>query len=228
MKLIGGVDLSFVNGSLVDACAALVVLSFPDLKVVYENYELIELTAPYVSGFLAFREVPSLAKLINNLKATRPQLVPQILFVDGNGVLHPRGFGLASHLGVVCDLPTVGIAKNLMAIDGLNRDEVLRDFAVQCTKPGDSLPLIGDSKRVWGAALRTTSRPVFVSCGHRVSLESALVLTAATAQFHIPEATRQADLRSRQYLRDRVTLCTKCARAVSKAALDCPLCHTPL
>nr|XP_054391856.1 endonuclease V isoform X12 [Pongo abelii] len=90
LQRVGGVDVSFVKGDSVRACASLVVLSFPELEVVYEESRMVSLTAPYVSGFLAFREVPFLLELVQQLREKEPGLMPQVLLVDGNGVLHHR------------------------------------------------------------------------------------------------------------------------------------------
>ncbi|XP_073876949.1 endonuclease V isoform X1 [Macaca fascicularis] len=90
LRRVGGVDVSFVKGDSVRACASLVVLSYPELEVVYEESRMVSLTAPYVSGFLAFREVPFLLELVQQLREKEPGLMPQVLLVDGNGVLHHR------------------------------------------------------------------------------------------------------------------------------------------
>jgi len=119
LNYVAGVDISFVKGNDFDACACLVVLSWPDLEVVHSMFEMIQLKLPYIAGFLAFREVPFLLDLINKLRATRPDIIPQLILVDGNGYLHPRGFGLACHLGVLADIPTIGIGKTLIYVDGL-------------------------------------------------------------------------------------------------------------
>ena len=144
------------------------VLEFPSLKVVYEVYEMVKLTKPYIPGFLAFREVPFLLALLQNLRKNRPELVPQVIFMDGNGVLHPRGCGVASHFGVVADIPTLGVAKTyshlihckltlpcrLMYVDGLSIETVKPEFRARALHAGDSMELKGDSGRVWGAAFR--------------------------------------------------------------------------
>lgn len=91
LRLIGGVDISFVKDDPVNACATLVVLSFPELKVQYELSKMIQLTLPYIPSFLAFREVSFHVELLNQLRQEHPELEPQVIFVDGNGVLHPRG-----------------------------------------------------------------------------------------------------------------------------------------
>lgn len=204
LRYVGGVDLSFMGEGSEIACAALVVLSFPSLDVVYQRHALVRLSLPYIPGFLAFREAPSLVSLIQELGQHHAQLLPQIIFVDGNGVLHPRGFGLASHLGVLVNVPTIGIGKNLLNVDGLDRKSVQEQCRVRLKVGGDWMNLKGESGRVWGATLRTTdksSQPIYVSTGHRVCLETSISLTKRVSKFRIPEPIRVADLGSRDYIR---------------------------
>lgn len=99
LKFIGGVDISFVKDSNEDACAGLVVLLYPTMEVIYEKCNMIKLTLPYIPGYLAFRECSFLLDLLEELYNTQPEIFPQVIMVDGNGILHPRGLGLASHLG---------------------------------------------------------------------------------------------------------------------------------
>mmetsp|Transcript_3605 Transcript_3605/g.7041 ORF Transcript_3605/g.7041 Transcript_3605/m.7041 type:complete len:342 (+) Transcript_3605:1144-2169(+) len=185
------------------ALAALVVMTFPELAVVYEDYQEVALEEPYVSGYLAFREVRPLAHLLRRLRAASPQLFPQVVFVDGSGVMHPNGLGHASHLGVVADVPTIGVTKKLLSVDGLHRAGVLE--SVRCPSAGPVAWLKGDSGRTWGAALQgpegSRHKPIFVSVGHRLSLETAVALVQACSKFRIPEPIRQADLRSRALIR---------------------------
>ena len=134
--------------------------------MVYKDSEIVHLDLPYIPGFLAFREVPHLLKLIDKLKATKPQFLPQVLLVDGNGILHQNGFGLASHLGVLADIPTIGCGKTVFFVDGIssvntlilphlimNQDKVKRLCEENLHKGGDFVKLEGDSKRVWGAVI---------------------------------------------------------------------------
>ncbi|KJE98069.1 endonuclease V family protein, variant 2 [Capsaspora owczarzaki ATCC 30864] len=205
LRLVGGVDISFVKGDPKAACASLVVLSFPEMKVVYENFEMVELTLPYIPGFLAFREVNFLVALLDRLRAQQPELLPQLIFVDGNGVLHQRGFGLASHLGVLVDIPTIGIGKTIFHVDGIDMNHVKTMVVPKLSHSGATAKLVGISGREWGAALRSTedsTNPVFISVGHRISLDHAIRITKTSCLHRIPEPVRQADLRSRQYLRD--------------------------
>lgn len=205
LNLIGGVDISFPKGDPDHACACLIVLSFPELKVVYEDLTMVHLSSPYVPEYLAFREVEFLVNCVSRLLTSKPELVPQVILVDGNGMLHPRGFGIACHLGVLTGIPTVGVAKTLFHVDGIQRDSQHADQIKNLLKTsGDSFPLQGSSGTIWGKALRSTDRscnPIYVSVGHKIGLETAVRLTHACCQYRIPEPIRQADIRSREYLR---------------------------
>ncbi|KAG0343705.1 hypothetical protein BG004_005065 [Podila humilis] len=215
LKYIGGVDLSFIVGNKEDAIASLVVLSYPSLEVVYENHAKVKLTLPYIAGYLAFREVGPLMGLISTIRANQPQLVPQLIFVDGCGILHPRGFGLASHLGLLADIPTIGCSKNYLVIDGDGPvlgahppvfKRLFREFVAAHPETKGQMTLQGTvSGKVYGAALSATTsktaegtlNPIFVSVGHRVSLETSVALVRACSRFRVPEPIRQADLKSR-------------------------------
>lgn len=204
LQKVGGVDVSFVKGDSVRACASLVVLSYPELKVVYEDSHMVSLKAPYVSGFLAFREVPFLVELVQRLQEKEPDLMPQVLLVDGNGVLHQRGFGVACHLGVLTELPCIGVAKKLLQVEGLENSALHKEKIVLLQAGGDTFPLIGNSGTVLGMALKShdhSTKPLYVSVGHRISLEVAVRLTHCCCRFRIPEPIRQADIRSREYIR---------------------------
>ncbi|KAG0326087.1 hypothetical protein BGZ99_010141 [Dissophora globulifera] len=217
LRYIGGVDLSFIVGNNEDAIASLIVLSYPDLKVVYENHEKVKLRLPYIAGFLAFREVEPLLGLISRLRATRPQLEPQVILVDGCGILHPRGFGLASHLGLLSNIPTIGCSKNYLVIHddgpvlGAQPTELkymFRNHVAEHPEAHGMMLLKGEATgKVYGAALAAATRrsksldgeqnPIFVSVGHKVSLESAVALVRACSLYRVPEPIRQADLKSR-------------------------------
>uniref|UniRef100_A0A4W5P7T1 Endonuclease V n=1 Tax=Hucho hucho TaxID=62062 RepID=A0A4W5P7T1_9TELE len=84
---------------------------------------MVTLTAPYISGFLAFRETPYLLEALQRLETTQPSLLPQVVLVDGNGLFHYREFGLASHLGVLSGLPCIGVAKDLLQVQGVEKSE---------------------------------------------------------------------------------------------------------
>eukprot|EP00301_Raphidiophrys_heterophryoidea_P002031 c1094_g1_i1.p1 GENE.c1094_g1_i1~~c1094_g1_i1.p1 ORF type:complete len:192 (-),score=47.36 c1094_g1_i1:2-577(-) len=162
---------------------------------------------PYISGFLAFREVPLLSPLIERVRKNHPELFPQIILVDGNGILHPRSFGLACHLGVECDVATVGIAKTFLHVDGLDEHEVRQKLGEIATLKGESRDIVGASGKVWGVAMRTTEakdgafKPIYVSAGHKVGLPEAAEVVKRCTKFRIPEPVRQADFLSREFIR---------------------------
>jgi deoxyribonuclease V len=134
---------------------------------------------PYVPGLLSFREAPAILAALSGLKTP-----PDLLMCDGQGIAHPRRLGIASHLGVLADLPSIGVAKSIL----VGRHAPLDDH------PGAWQPLINRGE-VIGAALRTRQgvKPVYVSVGHRLSLETAIELVLrCTSKYRLPEPTRQA------------------------------------
>ncbi|KAF9928943.1 hypothetical protein BGZ67_006641 [Mortierella alpina] len=219
LKYIGGVDLSFIVGNNEDAIATLVILSYPDFKVVYEDHAKVKLTLPYIAGYLAFREVQPLLDLIDTMRRERTDVEPQVIMVDGCGVLHPRGFGLASHLGVLSNIPTIGCSKNYLVIDGEGAllgssppvlKAAFKEYVASHPEAQGFMPLQGDvTGRVYGGALAAsttrsaegTQNPIFVSIGHRISLETAVALVRACSLYRVPEPIRQADLKSRTEIR---------------------------
>ncbi|KAK6479608.1 endonuclease V-like isoform X2 [Huso huso] len=204
LQRVGGVDLSFIKGDDVNACAQLVVLSYPEMELLYEDCRMVTLSAPYIAGFLAFRETPFLVEAVQRLESETPSLLPQVIFVDGNGLFHYREFGLACHLGVLTGLPCIGVAKNLLQVQGVENSERHKEQIKELRNRGDTFPLEASSGRVLGKALKSSDRstkPLYVSVGHRISLDTALRLTTACCKYRIPEPIRQADIRSREYLR---------------------------
>ncbi|XP_022092344.1 endonuclease V-like isoform X4 [Acanthaster planci] len=150
LRCVGGVDVSFVKTSSTLACASLVVCDYPDLKVIYSDCELVHLDTPYIPGFLAFREVNFFLNLLHKLRDKEPNLMPQVILVDGNGILHPRGFGIASHLGVLSGIPCVGVAKTLMQVDGIAKNEQFAEKVAELGSGGDTFPLMTDSGQILG------------------------------------------------------------------------------
>lgn len=141
---------------------------------------------PYIPGFLSFREAPVMLDALACLSVR-----PDLLLVDGQGIAHPRRFGLACHVGVLADLPTIGVAKSLLA----------GRYLEPGPERGDWTPLIHRGEVV-GAALRTRkgTRPVFVSVGHRVALETAIDhVMRCTPRFRLSEPIRLADRLSRMH-----------------------------
>ena len=162
------------------AIAAAVVYKYPEMVEVERAHAEVQLEFPYVPGFLSFREIPALLAALKKLRT-----LPDLLFCDGQGYAHPRRMGLATHLGIVLDRPTIGCAKSIL----IGTNTALGD------EKGNWSPLM-DGREVIGAALRTRRgvEPIYVSQGHRVSLESAIKFTLLVSDgTRIPRPTRDAD-----------------------------------
>ena len=199
IRLVAGLDASFVLvgsqalkrrssrwGMLRDANRAIgcvVMYRYPEMVEVARAFAILPLRFPYIPGLLSFREVPVLLAALAKLKQT-----PDLLYCDGQGYAHPRRFGLASHLGVLLDRPTIGCAKSLL----------IGTHAPVGETAGSWAPLLDEKakdERI-GAVLRTRDsvRPIYVSQGHRISLESAIRFTNQVCDgYRIPRPTRDAD-----------------------------------
>ena len=136
LKYIAGMDISASKKNPNIAVSALTICD-RNLKIVYEDYKIVKMDEPYIPGFLAFREVNHLVDLINDLKKNHPEYIPQVILVDGNGILHVKGFGLACHLGVLVDIPTIGCSKNVFNIDGITKIKVKEISNKYLNKGGD-------------------------------------------------------------------------------------------
>ncbi len=177
-RLVAGVDVGFEDAGRITR-AAVAVLTFPGLELHEHAVSRRETTFPYVPGYLSFREIPAVLDALEQLAT-----VPDVVLCDGHGFAHPRRCGLASHLGILIDVPTVGVAKS----------RLVGFFEMPGERKGSWTPLIDDDEII-GAVLRTRTgvRPLFVSTGHRVSLETAVDLTLrCVTRFRLPETTRWA------------------------------------
>ena len=202
LKYIAGMDISAIKHNPNIAVSALVVCD-RNLKIVYEDYNLVKMDEPYIPGFLAFREVKHLVNLINDLKNNHPEFIPQVILVDGNGILHTKGFGLASHLGVLIDIPTIGCSKNVFNVDGISKIKVKEIAKKFLNKGGDHYPLIGDSGEQYGWAFRSndeSTNPMIISLGHKISNETALKIVKLSTIHRIPQPIRFSDKISRRLI----------------------------
>jgi len=178
LKKVGGVDVGFVKEKNL-SCAAFVIFSYPDMKILDVITCSEPISFPYIPTFLAFREVPVVLSCFEKLEN-----MPDMLILDGQGYAHPRRMGLASHVGVLLDIPTIGCAKS----------RLVGEFNMPDEKKG-SYSYLYDKCEIIGAVLRTKDNisPVFVSIGHRVSLNTAIKLILEMAVTRIPEPTKIAD-----------------------------------
>ena len=180
LRVIAGVDVGFEEGGAITRAAA-VLLDAESLEPLAESVARIPTSMPYVPGLLSFRELPALLSALAGL----PQ-EPDLIFVDGHGIAHPRGLGIAAHLGVVSGLPTIGVAKKILT----------GNHAELPQQRGARVPLLDRRGSTIGWVLRSKDavRPLIVSPGNRVSLDRAVELTMACVRRHrLPEPTRLAD-----------------------------------
>ncbi|MBW4687412.1 MAG: deoxyribonuclease V [Komarekiella atlantica HA4396-MV6] len=179
IQYVAGVDMGFEADGTISR-AAVAVLSFPDLQVVETSLARRPTTFPYIPGFLSFREIPAVLDALEKI-----QIIPDIILCDGQGIAHPRRLGIASHLGLIIDIPTIGVAKSLL----IGKHEDLPE------NRGSLQPLIHRGETI-GAVLRTRTgvKPVYISSGHRVSLSTAIdYVLSCTPKYRLPETTRVAD-----------------------------------
>ncbi|MFP1628784.1 endonuclease V [Streptomyces sp. 5K101] len=184
-----GVDVAYDDERDIVAAAA-VVLDAATLEVVARSTAIGRVSFPYVPGLLAFREIPTVLAALESLP-----VAPGLVVCDGYGRAHPRRFGLASHLGVMTGLPVIGVAKNPFVFSHGELGERRGDFA----------PLRAEDGEEVGRALRTQPgvKPVYVSVGHRVTLDAACAHVLGLApRFRVPETTRHADALCRAALRE--------------------------
>jgi deoxyribonuclease V len=179
IRYVAGVDAGFEDNYTITQ-AAVAVLSFPELQLVESAISQIPTTFPYIPGFLSFREIPAILKALEKLTIT-----PDLILCDGQGIAHPRRFGIACHLGVLLDIPTIGVAKSLL----------VGKYEEVPPEKGSWQPLIHRTETV-GAVLRsrTNVNPLYISLGHRISLPTAIdYVLRCTTKYRLPETTRLAD-----------------------------------
>ena len=178
VRHVAGIDVGFESGGRITR-AAVVVLRFPQLVPVEQAVVRQRTRFPYVPGYLSFREIPAVLAALAQLTVR-----PDLLLCDGQGYAHPRRFGLACHLGVLTDTPSIGVAKSRLT----------GTHGALAAEKGSWVPL-RDAGEVIGAVLRTRTgvKPLYVSVGHRVSLKTAIrYALACTTRFRLPETTRLA------------------------------------
>lgn len=177
IRLIAGIDQAFAGDMML---SGIVVLDYPSLEIVERVFSIEQVIFPYIPTFLSFREGPAIMSAFEKLKNR-----PDILMVDGAGINHPRRAGIATHVGVALDVPTIGITKNLLCGSGKEPVEV-----------GEASPLLYEARKVgWLLKSIKRGRAIIVAPGHRVSLESSLSIVRSCLRGHkLPEPARLAHL----------------------------------
>lgn len=179
VRYIAGVDMALNEEQ---AHAAIVLLTYPELEVIERHTYEEPIRMPYVPGLLSFREMPALLGAFQKLKQ-----LPDLIMVDGQGIAHPRRMGIAAHLGLWLEIPSIGCAKSLLT--GKFDKEALSEEA------GSWVPLLYKKETI-GAVVRTRTRvnPMFISSGHLISLETSIRYVLACCKgYRLPEPTRLAD-----------------------------------
>lgn len=177
-RRIAGVDVGFEDSNRITR-AAIAVLDYPSLNVLERSIARLPTSFPYVPGLLSFREAPAVLAAMEQLSR-----LPDMLLCDGQGIAHPRRLGIASHLGVLLDLPTIGVAKSRLV--GTHDEPAVEKGA---WKP------LYDKQELIGCVLRSRSgvKPLYISPGHRIGFDAAReMVLACTTRFRLPETTRWA------------------------------------
>lgn len=179
VETVAGIDLGY-DAQADKSRAVVVVLKFPELELLESAEAIMPIQFPYVPGLLSFRETPVAIKALEKL-----QTAPDLILCDGQGIAHPRRFGIACHIGLITNVPSVGVAKSLLVGKYENLGETR----------GSTAPLVHRGEEV-GVVLRTRDnvQPLYVSAGHKISLATAVeYVLKCTPRYRLPETTRLAD-----------------------------------
>lgn len=204
--LIGGIDISFSKEDPNKGWMTLAVVRMSNLKVVYSRSKEVESDVEYIPSYLAFREAPLIIGLLKEMKAERNKFYPDVLMVDGNGILHPRDLGLACHVGIKLNIPCIGVAKSLYTCYGISKDKDYKDKVKALQNKGDTFPLYRSSDHdVIAKCLKSTentTHPIYISQGHKISLKTAVWIVSKFCRYRVPEPIRMADQISRRMLQE--------------------------
>ncbi len=179
IQKIAGADLA-LNLDKNEGIAGVILYEYPSLKEIERVYATAPLEMPYIPGLLSFREGPVLLKAFEKLKNS-----PDLILFDGQGIAHPRGLGIASHIGLILDIPSIGCAKSVLC----------GQYKEPNFERGSHSPLIYKGKEI-GTALRTKEKvkPMFISPGHRISLKTSVrIVLDCNSGYRLPKPTREAD-----------------------------------
>ena len=173
IKTVAGLDIAYPENEFDDACGACVVMDFQTKDIIEERTVFSKTKFPYISTYLAYRELPVIEKLVKNLKTK-----PTVFMFDGNGILHPYVLGLASHAGVVLDVSSIGVAKSLL----------------YGTIKGNIVSINNEKRGYAFCSSKKVTKPIYVSPGHKISFETSLKIVKNLSFYKIPEPLRQAHI----------------------------------
>lgn len=168
IETVGGCDLAYVDNKVI---SAVIVLDYRTMKVIEKKYAVIDVPIPYIPGFLSYREAPAIVEAFNKLENK-----PDALLCDCNGILHPRRIGCASHVGILLDQVTIGVAKNLL-----------------CGELKDNTVVVDKEVRAITIKTKEFAKPIFISPGHKISLKTSVEIVKKCLKDHkLPEPLHQA------------------------------------
>ena len=175
---IAGADVSYYKNKMI---AGIVILKFPQLEIIEKKSSVSSVNFPYIPGLLTFREGPSLLEVFKKIKIT-----PDVILFDGQGIAHPRRMGIATHLGLFLDKPTIGCAKSRLSGKYTSVGEEKGDYA-----------LLKEGEEILGAVLRTRRevKPVFISPGHKIDLPNSIeIVLKCIVKYRLPLPVREAHI----------------------------------
>ncbi len=175
---VAGADVSYYKNKMI---AGIVILKFPQLEIIEKKSSVSSVNFPYISGLLTFREGPSLLGVFKKIKTT-----PDVILFDGQGIAHPRRMGLATHLGLFLNKPTIGCAKSRLSGKYTSVGEEKGDYA-----------LLKEDEEILGAVLRTRKRvkPIFVSPGYKIDLPNSIeIVLKCIVKYRLPLPVREAHI----------------------------------
>ncbi len=178
VKIVAGADVSYYKNNMI---AGIVILKFPQLEIIEKKSSLSPVNFPYIPGFLTFREGPSLLEALKKIK-----IEPDVILFDGQGIAHPRRMGIATHLGLFLDKPTIGCAKSRLSGKYTSVGEEKGDYT-----------LLKEGEEILGAVLRTRRKvkPIFVSPGHKIDLSNSIeIVLKCIVKYRLPLPVREAHI----------------------------------
>lgn len=199
IKYIGGMDISFAEGTN-DAVGCLVIHEYSTSKLMMTCSIKCKMQIPYKAGYLAFREAPVYLKLLDCVTSNYPELKPDVILMDGNGIWHPRSCGIATHFATLTGIPCIGVCKEVLFVDGVGRDNVREKMKTSAKDKGMHVEIFTDKNNMLGYAYNSsgsTKKAIYISPGNYVSFEQSLEIVKNVTKYKISETIRQADKLSR-------------------------------
>jgi deoxyribonuclease V len=175
IKVVGGIDVAYDGRN---AYGAYVAMNWEG-RLIDKKLSIATTNFPYIPTYLSYRELPAIEKLMEKIIEK-----PTVMMLDGNGLIHPRRIGLASHIGIVFDIPTIGIAKSLLLGE-------VKDHKVI------------DGKEILGYELKSSNKPIYISLGNKISLKSSIKIVEHFCKFRIPEPIRRANQLANEYRKSK-------------------------